>query len=156
MQDVANLFEGKQVRALWDATAGKWWFSAVDICAVLIDSDYEIARLYWKDLKYRLTNEGNQLVEIFDQLKLKSQDGKMRFADVLDIKQVLYLIQIIPKKETEPFKLWLAEAAVNNSAADQLTALGESNVKATLEEVARDDRKPVERVTRVVREIFRD
>ena len=156
MQNVGNLFEEKQVRALWDDTAGKWWFSAVDICSVLINRDYDVARIYWKDLKHRLANDGSQLVDIFDQLKLKSRDGKMRFADVLDIKQIFYLIQVIPKKETDPFKIWLAEAAADGSAMAQFVALAQQNAEKTLDEVRRDNEKVVDRVTFVRRVLFNE
>ncbi|MCL2420924.1 MAG: hypothetical protein FWD03_03625 [Defluviitaleaceae bacterium] len=156
MQSAGNIFEGKQVRALQDIATGEWWFSAVDICGVLIGSDYETARTYWKHLKSDLFFAGSQLVGKTDQLKLKSRDGKLRYTDVLDIKQVLYLIQIIPKKEAEPFRLWLVEAAVEGTVVQQLVALGERNVEKTLDEVVRGDEKVVDRVTVVRRVLFEE
>ena len=103
------LFEEKQVRTIWDEEAEKWWFSVVDICAVLTDSDYQKARNYWKWLKNKLNEEGSQLVSITNQLKMIAPDGKMRLTDVADTEQILRLIQSIPSKKAEPFKLWLAK-----------------------------------------------
>jgi len=140
-----NPFQNKQIRSLQDTASNKWWFSAIDICAALTNYGYDAARKYWKWLKHSLATDGNQLVAITNQLKLKPLDGKLRFTDVLDITQVLYLIQIIPSKEAEPFRIWLAEsAAANSTAADQLMAIGEKNVKATVDEVIRDDGKIVD------------
>jgi len=104
-----KLFEEKQVRTIWDEENEKWWFSVVDICAVLTESDYQTARKYWKVLKGRLANEGNELVTNCYQLKMQSTDGKFYNTDVADTEQVLRLIQSIPSKKAEPFKLWLAK-----------------------------------------------
>ena len=104
-----KLFEDKKIRAEWDEQAEKWWFSVVDICAVLTDSDYQKARNYWKWLKNKLSEEGSQLVSETNQLKMKAFDGKMRPTDVMDAAQVLRLIQSIPSKKAEPFKVWLAK-----------------------------------------------
>jgi len=107
--DKIKLFEEKQVRYEWDDENEKWWFSLVDVCAVLTDSDYQTARKYWKVLKGRLLKEGNQSVTNCYQLKMKSTDGKLYNTDVADTEQVLRLIQSIPSKKAEPFKLWLAK-----------------------------------------------
>jgi hypothetical protein len=104
-----NLFEHQQVRTVWDEEAEKWWFSVVDIVAVLTDSDYQTARKYWKVLKGRLAEEGNQSVTNCYQLKMQSTDGKYYNTDVADTEQVLRLIQSIPSRKAEPFKLWLAK-----------------------------------------------
>jgi len=104
-----KIFEEKQVRAVWDEEAEKYWFSVVDVCAVLTDSDYQTARKYWKVLKGRVEAEGNELVTNCYQLKMQAPDGKMRFTDVADTEQVLRLVQSIPSKKAEPFKLWLAK-----------------------------------------------
>jgi len=110
-KDKIKLFEEKHVRTIWDEEAEKWWFSIVDICAVLTDSDYQAARKYWKVLKGRLISEGNEMVTNCYQLKMTAPDGKMRFTDVADTEQVLRIIQSIPSKKAEPFKLWLARVA---------------------------------------------
>ena len=104
-----KLFEERQVRTTWDDDAEKWWFSVVDICAVLTDSDYQTARKYWKVLKGRLSKEGNESVTNCYQLKMQSTDGKFYLTDVADTEQVLRLVQSIPSKKAEPFKLWLAK-----------------------------------------------
>jgi len=104
-----RIFEEKQVRTVWDKDAEKWWFSIVDICAVLTDSDYQTARKYWKVLKGRIAAEGNELVTDCYQLKMEAPDGKMRLTDVADTEQVLRLVQSVPSKKAEPFKLWLAK-----------------------------------------------
>jgi len=108
-KDKIKLFEEKQVRTAWDEVAEKWWFSVVDVCAILTDSDYQTARKYWKVLKGRLAKEGSQLVTSCYQLKMQSTDGKYYNTDVADTEQVLRLIQSIPSKKAEPFKLWLAK-----------------------------------------------
>ena len=104
-----RLFEGRQVRHEWDSENEKWWLSIVDVCAVLTDSDYQTGRKYWNKLKQRLKDEGNQSVTSCHQLKMKSSDGKFYNTDVADTEQVLRLIQSIPSKKAEPFKLWLAK-----------------------------------------------
>jgi len=94
-----------------------WWFSVVDICAVLTDSDYQTARKYWNKLKQRMNEEGNQSATNCHQLKMQSADGKYYNTDVMEIEQVLRLIQSIPSKKAEPFKLWLAK--VGNERIDE-------------------------------------
>ena len=102
-----KLFEEKQVRAIWDEEAEKWWFSVVDIIAVLTESVDPAA--YWRKLKQRLKDEGNETVTNCHGLKMLAPDGKMRLTDVADTEQVLRLIQSIPSKKAEPFKTWLAK-----------------------------------------------
>jgi len=104
-----KLFEEQQVRTEWDEQNEKWWLSVVDICAVLTDNDYQKARNYWKWLKSKLHTEGSELVSNTNQLRMQSSDGKYYNTDVMDAEQVLRLIQSIPSKKAEPFKLWLAK-----------------------------------------------
>ena len=106
-----QLFEEKKVRTVWDDQEEKWYFSIVDVCSVLTDSDYQTARKYWKVLKGRLKKEGNETVTNCYQLKFKAPDGKMRATDVADTEQLFRLIQSIPSKKAEPFKLWMAHVA---------------------------------------------
>ncbi|PQA84107.1 hypothetical protein C5F52_06620 [Limnohabitans sp. TS-CS-82] len=114
-----KLFESQLIRNEWDAEAEKWWFSVVDVVAVLTDqSDFTRARKYWSVLKVRLKNEGSQLATNCSQLKLPAADGKKYLTDVADTEQILRLIQSIPSKRAEPFKLWLAE--VGSQRLDQL------------------------------------
>ncbi len=114
-----QLFEGKQVRVVWDAELEKYWFSIVDVVQVLTDAvDYQAARKYWKVLKGRLIKEGNETVTNCYQLKLPAEDGKNRLTDVADMEQLLRLIQSIPSKKVEPVKQWLAE--VGSQRIDQM------------------------------------
>ncbi|MDR3332001.1 MAG: Bro-N domain-containing protein [Synergistaceae bacterium] len=110
-----KLFGEKEVRTEWDTEAEKWWFSVVDIVAVLTDS--ENPRRYWSDLKRKLHAEGSQLYENIVQLKMTAPDGKMRLTDVADTEQVLRLVQSVPSPKAEPFKLWLAK--VGNERIDE-------------------------------------
>ncbi|WP_322994361.1 BRO family protein [Castellaniella sp.] len=110
MTDKIKLFDTQQVRAEWDADHEKWWFSVVDIIAILTDQpDHKKVRNYWKWLKNKLVAEGSQLVSTTHQLKLVAADGKRYKTDVADTEQILRLIQSIPSKRAEPFKLWLAQ-----------------------------------------------
>ena len=111
-----QLFEGKQVRYVWDAEKEKYFFSVVDVIKALTDS--ENPRRYWSDLKRKLEAEGSEVYEKIVQLKLPAPDGKMRLTDVADTEQVFRLIQSVPSKKAEPFKLWLA--AVGRQRIDQL------------------------------------
>jgi len=107
-----QLFESMQIRTSWDEEAEKWWFSALDVIAALTDQpDYAKTRNYWKWLKNKLKQEGSEVVSVTNQLKLEAPDGKQRLTDVLDTQQVFRIIQSIPSKKAEPFKLWLAEVA---------------------------------------------
>lgn len=104
-----KVFEDKKIRTQWDAEKEEWYFSVVDIVSVLTDKEYDNARKYWNKLKQRLKEEGSELVSFCHQLKLTSSDGKSYKTDVLDTKGILRLIQSIPSKKAEPFKIWLAE-----------------------------------------------
>lgn len=107
-----QLFENKQIRTKWDEETEKWYFSIVDVVAVLTDSiDYQTARKYWKVLKGRLLQEGDELVTNCYQLKLRAADGKMRLTDVADQVQLFRLIQSIPSPKAEPIKQWIARVA---------------------------------------------
>ena len=113
MRDCKNkikLFEKRQVRSEWDEAAEKWWFSVVDIVAVLTEQPtYRLASDYWTVLKSRLKKEGSELPTNCRQLKMEAEDGKLRLTDVMDTEQVLRLVQSIPSKRAEPFKAWLAK-----------------------------------------------
>ena len=106
-----QLFEEKKVRTIWDNKQEKWYFSIVDVCGVLTDSDYQAARKYWKVLKGRLKKEGNETVTNCYQLKMKAPDDKMRSTDVADTEQLFRLVQSVPSKKAEPFKQWMAQVA---------------------------------------------
>jgi hypothetical protein len=104
------LFEEKHVRRIWDEKEEKWYFSVVDVIGILTEQpDYRGATKYWNTTKTRLVDEGSQLSTDCRQLKMKAQDGKMRLTDCADAEQLLRIIQSIPSKKAEPFKLWLAK-----------------------------------------------
>jgi len=108
--DNIQLFENKRIRTAWDEEKEEWYFSVVDVVAVLTDQpDYQAARNYWKVTKKRLKNEGNETVTACNQLKMTASDGKKRLTDVADTEQLLRIIQSIPSPKAEPFKLWLAQ-----------------------------------------------
>ena len=104
-----KLFEEKQVRSVWDAEQEKWYISIIDVVAILTDS--VDANAYWRKLKQRLKEEGNETVTNCHGLKMLAQDGKMRMTDVADTGQLFRLVQSIPSPKAEPFKLWLAKVA---------------------------------------------
>jgi hypothetical protein len=113
-----KLFEEKQVRTHWDAEAEKWWFSILDVIGILTDQpDYTKVRNYWKWLKNKLKAEGSELVSNTNQLKMEAADGKKYLTDVAETEQVLRLVQSIPSKKAEPFKMWLAK--VGNERIDE-------------------------------------
>lgn len=106
-KNAIKLFENRQIRTAWDEEKEEWYFSVVDVCEIL--SDTENPRRYWSDLKRKLKAEG--AVEVYEkivQLKMKAPDGKQRLTDVADIQQLLRIIQSIPSPKAEPFKQWLA------------------------------------------------
>ena len=104
---VNKLFEGKEIRTLWDAEKEEYFFSVVDVVEVLTESID--SSVYWRKLKQRLKEEGNETVTNCHGLKMKSSDGKMRMTDTLDTEGLFRLIQSIPSPKAEPFKLWLAK-----------------------------------------------
>ena len=104
------IFEGQDVRRYWDEKKELWYFSVVNIIQVLAgQSDYQLARNYWKVLKIRLKSEGSEVVTKCNRLKMLAQDGRMRETDVADVETLLRLIQSVPSKKAEPIKLWLAK-----------------------------------------------
>jgi hypothetical protein len=106
-KNAIKLFQDQRIRVLWQDDVEKWFFSIVDVIAVLADNSRP--RKYWSDLKKKLNNEGSQLSENIGQLKMIANDGKMRMTDVADTEQLLRLIQSIPSPKAEPFKMWLAK-----------------------------------------------
>ena len=106
-QNAIKVFEEKKVRTVWDSDKEEWYFSIVDVVAVLTDSPNP--RNYWKVLKHRLVKEGNESVTNCNQLKMSSSDGKYYKTDVATTEQLFRLIQSIPSPKAEPFKLWMAQ-----------------------------------------------
>ena len=105
--DKIQLFEDKRIRTAWDEEKEEWYFSIVDVVAVLTDSPNP--QTYWRVLKKRLKDEGNETVTACNGLKMTAADGKRRMTDVADTEQLLRIIQSIPSPKAEPFKLWLAQ-----------------------------------------------
>jgi len=110
MKNKMKLFQEKKVRTHWDEEKEKWYFSVIDVIAILTEqTGHQGARNYWKVLKHRLLKEGNETVTNCNRLKMLATDGKMRTTDVADTEQLLRLIQSIPSPKVEPFKVWLAK-----------------------------------------------
>ncbi len=109
-KNAIKIFEEKKVRTVWDDETEKWYFSIVDVIDALTDSPNP--RKYWSVLKLRLKKEGSQLTTNCSQLKMQSADGKFYLTDVADTEQLFRLIQSIPSPKAEPFKLWIAQVAV--------------------------------------------
>jgi len=109
MENSLSVFENRKIRSHFHTERGKWYFSVIDIVAVLTDQhDYKKAKSYWSTLKSRLITEGSEVVTKCDHLKMIAPDSKMRITDVADPETILRLVQSIPSPKAEPFKLWLA------------------------------------------------
>ena len=117
MENKIKVFENRQVRTLWNAEEEEWYFSVIDVVAILTDS--EDPKNYWYVLKNRLKKEGSELLTFCKGLKMRAPDGKMRQTDCLDTKGVLRLVQSIPSPKAEPFKMWLAQ--VGSERLDEIT-----------------------------------
>ena len=131
-QSEIKLFEGQNIRYVWDEGNEQYFFSVVDVIQVLTEST--TPRRYWSDLKRKLAVEGSELYEKIVQLKLPSSDGKKYLTDVATTEQLLRLIQSIPSKKAEPFKLWLAE--VGRQRLEQL-----QDPEQSIEQAIRDYRR---------------
>ncbi|MEG0264908.1 MAG: Bro-N domain-containing protein [Erysipelotrichaceae bacterium] len=117
-----KLFEQKSIRTHWDEEQGEWYFSIVDVVQVLTESPDP--QTYWRVMKKRLKDEGNETVTNCNGLKMLAADGKMRLTDVADTQQLLRVIQSIPSPKAEPFKMWLAQVGserIDETADPELT-----------------------------------
>ena len=106
LDTITNLFEEKEIRSIWNSEKEEYFFSVVDVVSALTDSNNPAH--YWRTLKSRMLQEGNETVTNCDTFKLKAKDGKMRNTDMLDTRNILRLIESIPSPKAEPFKMWLA------------------------------------------------
>ena len=106
LETISNLFEGKEIRSIWDTEKEEYYFSVVDVIAALTDS--KEPRKYWSVLKNRLKKEGSEVTTNCSQLKMLAPDGKLRVRDVMITKDIFRLIESVPSPKAEPFKLWLA------------------------------------------------
>ena len=107
LETILNIFDGSEIRSIWNSEKEDYYFSVVDVIGALTESN--IPKRYWTDLKRKLVDEGSQLYENIVQLKMKAKDGKMRETDVLDTEGIFRLIESVPSPKAEPFKLWLAK-----------------------------------------------
>ena len=148
MTEDLKLFEGNRIRHIYDEEKETYYFSVIDIIAILIEKDYQSARKYWKVLKGRLANEGfDELVTNCYQLKLQADDGKMRKTDVADIKTIFRIIQSVPSKKAEPIKQWLAKVGQERvqEMADPSTAI--DRARETYKKLGRSDKWIQQRMT---------
>lgn len=148
MGEDLTLFEYKKIRHIYDEKKEVYYFSVVDIVAILIEKDYQSARKYWKVLKGRLLKEGfNELVTNCYQFKLKADDGKMRKTDVADIKTIFRIIQSIPSKKAEPIKQWLAKVGQERvqEMADPSKAI--DRARETYQKLGRSEKWIQQRIT---------
>jgi len=129
MMSNLKLFESKQIRSVWNEEQQKWYFSIIDVIAVLTNSPR--SRKYWNALKTKLQQEGSELSQKLGQLKLPAEDGKMRMTDVADTEQLLRLIQSIPSPKAEPFKQWLAQVGAERIAEIEDPELAQARIRAT-------------------------
>jgi hypothetical protein len=148
MAEELKLFEGNRIRHVYDEENETYYFSVVDIVAILIEKDYQSARKYWNKLAQRLRDEGSeQTVTNCHQLKLQADDGKMRKTDVADIKTIFRIIQSIPSKKAEPIKQWLAKVGQERvqEMADPSTAI--DRARETYKKLGRSEKWIQQRMT---------
>ena len=132
MEKGIKLFESKKVRTHWDAVQEKWYFAIVDVIAILTNSPNPA--VYWRVMKKRLKDEGNETVTNCNALKLEAADGKMRETDVADTEQLLRLIQSIPSPKAEPFKQWLAKVGYERIQEIEDPELAQERMKELYEQ----------------------
>ena len=148
MTDELSLFEGNRIRHIYDEEKEAYYFSVVDIIAILIEKDYQSARKYWNKLAQRLREEGSvQTVTNCHQLKLQAEDGKMRKTDVADIKTIFRIIQSVPSKKAEPIKQWLAKVGQERvqEMTDPSTAI--DRARETYKKLGRSEKWIQQRMT---------
>ncbi len=148
MGEDLTLFDNKRIRHIYDEEKEVYYFSVIDIVAILIEKDYQSARKYWNKLAQRLRNEGSeQTVTNCHQLKLQADDGKMRKTDVADIKTIFRIIQSIPSKKAEPIKQWLAKVGQERvqEMADPSKAI--NRARETYQKLGRSEKWIQQRMT---------
>jgi len=141
---MTNPWNGKQLRSMYDPTTGGYWFSVIDLFAILTDSDHKAARNYWKGLRYKF-----QLGSDRTQLKFKATDGKYYFTEVADFKTLIRLIQTCPSPKANQYRLWLADVLFEGismtEAEKELTKLGEASAAEIVDKYK--DNEPYVRLT---------
>src|ERR1022692_4828565 len=142
------LFEGYQIRRLYDEKTETWWFSVVDIIRVLTQQpDFKTARKYWNKLKERLDKEGSQLVTNCHQLKMPAADGKSYLTDVATAETLLRLVQSVPSPKAEPIKLWLAKVGYERMQEIADPALSLDRARETWQKHGRSEKWIAQRMT---------
>lgn len=144
-QSSIKLFESKKIRTHWDETEGKWYFSVVDVVAVLTESS--VPKRYWSDLKKKLITEGSQAYEKIVRLKLIAEDGKKRETDTVDTETLLRIIQSIPSPKAEPFKQWLAKVGYERMQELQDPAQSVDRARENWKKLGRSEKWIQQRMT---------
>lgn len=148
MPEELKLFEGNRIRHIYDEEKETYYFSVVDIIAILIEKDYQSARKYWNKLAQRLRDEGSeQTVTNCHQLKLQADDGKMRKTDVADIKTIFRIIQSVPSKKAEPIKQWLAKVGQERVQEMADPSIAIDRARETYKKLGRSDKWIQQRMT---------
>lgn len=144
------IFEGHEIRRIYDEKTETWFFSVVDIIQVLTDQpNYQLARNYWKVLKIRLRKEGSQTVTNCNQLKMLAEDGKQRLTDVANAETLLRLVQSVPSPKAEPIKLWLAKVITiplsfrRRSANFKSRSIGRSMLSVWVQENTKESKRQI-------------
>lgn len=140
-----KLFESKKIRTHWDETEEKWYFSVVDVVAVLTESS--VPKRYWSDLKKKLITEGSQAYEKIVRLKLLAEDGKKRETDTVDTETLLRIIQSIPSPKAEPFKQWLAKVGYERMQEMQDPSQSLDRARANWQKLGRSEKWIQQRMT---------
>ena len=148
MQIKPAFFEAYEIRRVYDEKTEIWWFSVVDIIQVLTQqTDYQLARNYWKVLKNRLNKEGSETVTNCNRLKLSAEDGKMRMTDVATAETLLRLVQSVPSPKAEPIKLWLAKVGYERMQEMADPALSLDRARETRQKHGRSEKWIQQRMT---------
>lgn len=148
MKNDLAIFEGNEIRRIYDEKKETWWFSVIDIIRILTQQpDYQASRKYWKVLKGRLAKEGSELVTNCYQLKMRADDGKQRLTDVANAETLLRLVQSIPSPKAEPIKRWLAKVGYERMQEMSDPARGLERARATWKKHGRSDKWIQQRMT---------
>jgi len=148
MQIKSAFFEAQEIRRIYDEKTEIWWFSVIDIIQVLTQqTDYQLARNYWKVLKSRLNKEGSEVVTNCNRLKLPAEDGKMRFTDAATAETLLRLVQSVPSPKAEPIKLWLAKVGYERMQEMADPALSLDRARETWQKHGRSEKWIQQRMT---------
>ena len=145
------------LRSIYDPAINGYWFSVIDLCAILTDSDHKTARGYWKRLKYKLTRAGQQVVTVSHHLKWQAPNGKYHYTEAVNFKDLIYLIQTCPSPKANTYRLWLADMMFEGISMDELekefAKLGEESAKDVAEKYKNNPDEKYLRLTTSRKEI---